>query len=263
MNEEARLILSAYRQNHPDSADPAFAKALAATAGDPALAEWLAGEQAFDQQMSAKLREVPIPAGLRERIIAGAKVSRPRRWWRLPQAWMAAALIAILAAAGFFVRTPEKYEIAEWQTHALSVLEQLENGKTGFDHSSRDPGQLVAWLRGQSAPAPAEIPAKLSTQPTYGCKTWQWNGHRISMVCFKAGQKGGIHLFTTPRATLAKAPPEAKPSFGRHGQWFVASWSKDDHAYMLAGEEGETMLRELIARHGASPQVAAAFLPIR
>jgi hypothetical protein len=53
-----------------------------------------------------------------------------------------------------------------------------------------------------------------------------------------------------------------KPSFARHGQWFVASWSKGPHSYMLAGEEGEPMLRELIARRGV-PQQVAAWLPLR
>jgi len=256
MNEEAKLILSAYRPNGEDAADPAFAQALAAAENEPALAEWLADQQAFDRAVSRKLAEVSAPDTLRERILAGVKLSRPRRWWRLPQLWLAAAAVALLAMLGSFVRSPSKYEIAEWQKHALSVLDELENGRTGFDKRGRDSSQLIAWLRTQSAPAPTEIPAKLSARTTYGCKTWQWNGQRISLMCFKAGEKGGVHLFTTDRASLTKAPPEGTPAFDRHGNWFVASWSKDRHSYMLAGEEGEPMLRELIAQRRSSQQIA-------
>jgi hypothetical protein len=81
-------------------------------------------------------------------------------------------------------------------------------------------------------------------------------------MCFRVGKKGGVHLFTTDRAALAIAPPDGKPSFTRHGQWFVASWSKGPHAYMLAGEEGEPMLRELIAQRGVQQKVAV-WLPLR
>ena len=262
MNEENKLILSAYRSNGEDAVDPAFSEALAAAHEDAALGQWLSEQQAFDRAVSGKLAELPVPDGLRERIVAGVKVSRPRAWWRLPQLWMAAALVALLACLVPLIQSPVRYEIAEWQKHALSVLDELEKGKTGFDKPGRDPAQLAAWLHEQSAPTPTEMPATLSARATYGCKTWQWNGTRISLMCFNIGEKGGVHLFTTERAALAMAPPEGKPSFGRHGQWFVASWSKGPHSYMLAGEEGEPMLRELIAHRGGSQQVAF-LLPFR
>jgi len=261
MNEESKLILSAYRPSGKDADDPAFSEALAVASSDAALGQWLADQQAFDREVARKLAEVSAPAGLRERILAGVKVSQPRRWWRLPQLWMAAAALVLLACLIPLIQSPVKYEIAEWQKHALSVLDELEGGRPGFDKSGRDPAQLVAWLRDQSAPAPTEVPAKLSAQGTYGCKTWQWNGTKISLMCFRVGAKGGVHLFTTERAALAIAPPEGNPSFARHGQWFVASWSKGPHSYMLAGEEGEPMLRELIARRGV-PQQVAAWLPL-
>jgi hypothetical protein len=263
MNEDSKLILSAYRPSGQDVNDPAFSEALANVANDPALAEWFGDQQAFDRAIAQKLAEVPVPAALRDRIRAGASASRPRRWWRIPQLWMAAAAFTVLAVVASLMSRPQgRTELAAWQKHALSVLDQLEHGETGFDQRGSESGQLVAWLRERSAPAPTAIPAKLSTHGTYGCKTWQWDGHQISLMCFNAGKKGGVHLFTTDRGALASAPPEGKPAFARHGPWFVASWSKDQNAYMLAGEEGEPMLRELLVYRDTPRQIAWA-LPVR
>jgi hypothetical protein len=250
MNEQAKLILSAYRPHGQDAEDPTFAEALGATKEDAALGQWFEEQQNFDREVATRLAEVSAPAGLRERILAGAKVSRPRRWW--PQLWALAAVVTLLLAlAPQFA--PPKHEITAWQKHALGVLDELEAGRTKFNHEGNDPAKLTAWLREQSAPTPT-VPAKLTAQQTWGCKTWTWEGRRISLMCFKVGK--GVHLFTTERAGLAAAPPEGKPQFARHGQWFVASWSTGDKTHMLAGEEGEAMLHELIAQRG-SPKVIA------
>ena len=55
MNEENKLILSAYRSNGEDAVDPAFSKALAAAQEDAALGQWLSEQQAFDRAVSGKL----------------------------------------------------------------------------------------------------------------------------------------------------------------------------------------------------------------
>lgn len=254
MKEEAKLILSAYRPHGQDADDPTFAEPLAAAAEDPALAAWLDEQQSFDRQVAERLAEVPIPAGLRERILAGGKVSRQRQWWQWPQFWAVAAAITIMVAvAPHFA--PPKRQVAEWQKHALGVLDDLEAGKVGFEHEGKDSTTLTAWLKDHSAPMP-KVPAKLASTETWGCKMWTWQGQRISLMCFKAGAKG-VHLFTTERAALANAPREGRPEFARYGQWFVASWSVGANTHMLAGLEGEPMLRELIVSRGVPKPVAA------
>jgi hypothetical protein len=73
MNEESKLILSAYRPSGKDADDPAFSEALAVASSDAALGQWLADQQAFDREVARKLAEVSAPAGLRERILAGGE----------------------------------------------------------------------------------------------------------------------------------------------------------------------------------------------
>ena len=77
MNEDPRMILSARRPGGDDDAEPEVAAALEAAKSDAALAEWSEKQTAVDTTISRSLRAVQPPAGLRDRILAGARVSRP------------------------------------------------------------------------------------------------------------------------------------------------------------------------------------------
>ena len=78
-NQEAKFILSAYRPSGEDAARKQFAEALKQVSRDPALANWLADQRAFDQANSDALCSIPVPADLRGNILAGVKIS-PRRF---------------------------------------------------------------------------------------------------------------------------------------------------------------------------------------
>src|SRR5437867_8043687 len=79
-NREAKFILNAYRPGGEDASDPLFAEALVQAQRDPVLARWFNESIAFDTAVTEKLCDVAVPADLRENILAGVKVTRPRRW---------------------------------------------------------------------------------------------------------------------------------------------------------------------------------------
>jgi len=99
-NAEAKFILQGYRPNGADASDATFQAALEQVQRDPALHEWFARQQAFDGAVSAKLNDLPAPAGLREAILAGGRVTEADpsqvRWWRSPALLAAAAAIAVI-----------------------------------------------------------------------------------------------------------------------------------------------------------------------
>src|SRR5206468_40161 len=74
-NTEAKFILNAYRPNGRDATDATFAAALQQAKADPALGAWFAREQSHGAAVAAKLRAIVPPAGLREAILAGGRVS--------------------------------------------------------------------------------------------------------------------------------------------------------------------------------------------
>ena len=71
--QEAKFLLSAYRPDGRDAADPFFAEALAQARSDPELAAWFAREQAMDARISERLGGIVPPQALRESILAGAR----------------------------------------------------------------------------------------------------------------------------------------------------------------------------------------------
>ena len=67
--QEAKQILRCYRPGVDSENDPQIAAALEAARRDPALAQWLQRELAFDETIRAKLRAIPLPPDFRQRIL--------------------------------------------------------------------------------------------------------------------------------------------------------------------------------------------------
>lgn len=264
MNEQAKLLLSAYRPGGADANDPAFAEALAQAGRDPQLRAWLEESQQFDAAMAGKLREVAVPANLRATILAGAKFSQPRRWWQGSRMLALAALLAVFVSVAAFWFSKDS-GLESWQTDSLAVLEKIETGGVRFDAKNEQPAPLVDWLREHAAPVPAAMPTALAAQATFGCKMIDVGGRKVSLICFNLGGEDQAHLFTTVRAGLKIEPPEGHPIFGKKHHWNLASWRSGDEVHMLATQMDETRLRALlpaaIAEHGTlSPSLLAALL---
>src|SRR6266849_8628452 len=92
--EEAKDILSAYRASGEDASDPQFQEALKLAIQDPEMARWFNQEQAWDLQISKKLRELPVSPHLRDQLLVSLKIIRPPSWRRKPAALAAAAVVA-------------------------------------------------------------------------------------------------------------------------------------------------------------------------
>lgn len=74
--DQARFILRSFRAGGADSNDPDFAEALKLANADLELSQWLASERAFDATFAAALVTVPLPAPLREKILAQLAIER-------------------------------------------------------------------------------------------------------------------------------------------------------------------------------------------
>ena len=91
-NEEAKLILQAYRPGGPDASDPLFAEALEHARRDPELQKWFAEQQTLDSLIQSKLRPaVAVPRDLKTNLLALRKIIRPVPWWFQPMKLAAAA----------------------------------------------------------------------------------------------------------------------------------------------------------------------------
>src|SRR6188472_4528014 len=96
--EEAKRILAAYRAGDQDRLDLHFAEALQKTEEDAELARWFAEEQEFDRAVAAQLKSVPVPFGLKTRILANMSSRSGTR-----SRWVVALAAAGAAAAALFL----------------------------------------------------------------------------------------------------------------------------------------------------------------
>jgi hypothetical protein len=276
MIDEIRLHLAARRPGGQDDADPAIAEAVAKTVADPQLAAWAEAEKRSDAALAAKLRQVQPPTGLRDTILAGARVSR-RRWWHWfnAKAWrgfrnsemLAAAAIVILLGAALtwnYLRgtKPEN----DWQAFAATQVAGIESASISLGKVVHSMPEIHAWLAAQTCPTPGQLPESVRKLKIFGCSKLSWRGEPMSIVCFNLGGGREVHLVTVSRRNLPSSPPVGSPVFASVQGYTTASWSEGDRAMMLIGKVDESELRKLMGSatarmKGAAPQ-ARDFLAV-
>jgi hypothetical protein len=107
----------------------------------PECATLARSERALDARLGQAMRQVPVPDGLRARILARLAEDRPverPRWWKQPfglGAAAAAVLAAVLAAYAFFPRQRPALELTV-------VFNQLNLTRPGAEAVSEDLKQL-------------------------------------------------------------------------------------------------------------------------
>jgi hypothetical protein len=244
-NHEAQFVLNAYRPNGQDAADPQFSDALAQARRDPVLQRWLDDSIAFDKAITEKLCAVEVPAGLRESILAGGKVSRPSAWMRPSHKLAMAAAILLFAVAGSVIHEISKPRLAGWQTEGLDVISSLVKGKSRFDFQSHNSAQLVAWLADNRAMTATEIPHRLLELQSLGCKTFSWNGTDVSVLCFVSDGRE-VHLVMTKASAMANRAVNGEPQMVQRGEWATATWRSGEMVYMLALEGSPDQLRSYL-----------------
>lgn len=240
-NDEAKFILRGYRPGGRDAADATFADALEQARVDPALGAWFEREQAHDAAVAAKLSAIAPAAGLREAILAGGRVTRnPAKRWRVP-AWLGlAASVAALIASGLFWLQPahaDEQPLTEFAMHFAA-------GPFRLTTQSDDLDQLRDWLAARRAPLPAQIPKGCSNLRSLGCRTVEYRGKDISLICFEQGRE--YHLFVARRADFPELPECGQPEFLANGKWASAHWTDAENHYVLASDAGTAALQRLL-----------------
>ena len=119
-----------------------------------------------------------------------------------------------------------------------NVIEFLANEISAFKGSKFDKrddelGELRSHLLRTGMPSPQTIPAQLDTMPTMGCVTFDYNGTKLSMICFKNGQV--YHLITADKANFPAHCSQRPQSFACNQQAFKL-WTEGDQVLILCTE---------------------------
>ena len=238
-NQEAQLILQAYRPGGQDASDPLFAEALERAQRDPALQKWLAEENALDARVREKLQTaIPIPPELKSNLLAQRKIVRLAPWYFQPVKLAAAAAVVLLLGLAASRLLPQKQ--AQLVAFRSAMANYSLTKKEHIVFTSHDITQVQEWLQGQGIKADFELPAALRRSPTHGCRLVDWNGRKGAMICFFVN---GEHtdLFVMDGGGLPGLPENGAPQFAEAGGMTTVAWAKAGKIYLLSGKDKKTL----------------------
>ena len=252
-SREAREILKLYRPGDNDSADPRMAEALEQAKRDPELAAWFAQHRAVCAVIRSRLKGIPIPAGLKRKII----IERMEQAKVIPMPGVAkilaaAAAIVILSLIGWFVfnRAPDERTFSNYRDHMAKSVQRGANPYMNM--ASTNQADIRDYFRANGAPVDFVLSKSLAQLPGEGGSLMTWYDQNVELLCLNAGtgaagQRNDLWLFIVKKAALPDAPAAgAAPQFLKVGDLMTASWTKGDRLYLLAGRGEQEDLQKYI-----------------
>jgi hypothetical protein len=241
-SHQAKQVLALYRPGSVDASDPEVAEALDEARRNPELGRWFAQHCAFQASVRAGFRTIGVPEGLKERLLAGPGPRVIQVWWRKPaMLGAAAAMVALIALAGFWFRPQEDMGFSAYRDRMVRTA--LRGYR--MDLLTNDLTQIREFLAKSRTHADYVLAPGLEKLPGEGCAVLGWQGQPVAMICFDLGNKQELYLFVINRSALPNAPPTKTPEFVKVNKLITASWSAGDKVYILAGQGDQNS----IAKH--------------
>lgn len=112
-----------------------------------------------------------------------------------------------------------------------------------LDLETKDPAEMLAFLRRRDAPADVLIPTGLEKLPSMGCRTLHFRGRPVALLCFQ--RKNGVltHLLVVDRAALPTNGTRETPVIAPESEWLTAAWTQGPFTYLLCAKGDEELLR--------------------
>ena len=229
--DEAREILETVRPAGPVEGEPRVAEALRVASQDPALTLLLERQRALDGALADGLRSIPIPAGLRDGILAERKIIRPHFWQDWRTAAPAAAAIILLFVGGVAAINRGSNGFAAFRTELVA---ESWSGDPHLDLESTDLGRVRQWLARTNVASDFKLPEALSEVRVHGARVFEADGRKVALICLADGARH-FHLFVLDRPDFSDLPAAGIPDFEKCGAWKTTSWRQGNHVYVLTG----------------------------
>ncbi len=241
-NEEAKFLLHACRLGGKDSTDPAFAPAFEQLRHDAALQRWFDREQTFAAAVAEKLNSIPPPPTLRDAILAGARVTHVTRQstsrWMRPLLFAAAAALVLAGVAAWWSLAPIPGNTLD--EFAVNFVER----RFLLQKRAPDVSELKTWLAARGGPLPRQLPASFSNLRALGCRTLDFKGHDVSLLCFERDGRE-FHVFVARRDDLAPSTLRSlAPTERSHHT--VTAWSDEQNHYVLVSDAPSETVERLL-----------------
>jgi hypothetical protein len=249
-NERAKIILLCHRPGDPASGDPELEEALQLAQRDRELGQWLQNQSGLRVVVRNKLQDIPIPFGLKTRILANRPQTRPvlpswLDWLRNPV--FTGVMAAILAMVGVAIFWLTHFGPATLEAYQVQMVAFVSN-EYAIDFESDDLHQVRMLLAQNDYPDDYIVPPGLHTYPLEGGVRHRWRGNKVSMLCFGSHEKKipDVWVFVLDRNVLPGAQTSTTPQFSLVGNMATATWSNGQIIYFAATEADESTLRKLL-----------------
>lgn len=235
--EEAKRILLISRTGTADADEPEIAEALLLAENNPELAHWLETQSALQRALRGKFGEIKPPAGLKEQIIsenaAGKQVKPlPRTGW---YALAAALLLMATLAIVWFPKSNADESLAVYQN--AMVRTALSGYSMDLLTNSSEP--VRTYLAENNAPADFTLPSGLQHAMLTGCAVRNWQGTKVSLVCFSTGkplpvgEASDLWLFVVDRSAVKDVPARNAMQLAKINRLATATWTDGNKLYFL------------------------------
>jgi hypothetical protein len=248
---QAKFILSSHRTDRPVPLDPALEEALRTMANDAELQEWFHRQHLWDEKIRSSLRTLKTPENLRSSILAGYHAGAPQPQAR-PRSFglaIAACLAASFILWGGWTVLDRVRHPATFVGFRTDMSMFLKQGFT-LDYVDDQLDQVTQWLGANKSLQGYTLPSTLSDIQSIGCRTLEWHGHRVALICFFLPDGKEVHLFAVNTTDYKDVGPQPTPMFSKEGIWNTASWKQGHWTYVLASQASEARLRELVQHQG-------------
>jgi hypothetical protein len=229
--DEAKTILLLYRPGTADAGDPEIFAALALAKQDPELTRWLAKQEQIISEQAAKGK-----AGFRrQRAVFAVAV--------------AAVVVAVAVLTPLWLQHHGKDD-----TYAIyrNRMAGVALRGYGMDLTTNNPAAIRAYFAQKQAPADYVLPAPLGKTAVIGCAIQDWQGAKVSMVCFRTGrplppgEQSDLWLFVVDRAAVKNAPPAGSRQFVQVSRLGMMTWTEGDKLYVLGMRGDEQALKQYL-----------------
>lgn len=239
---QAREILLSYRPGRDDTSDPQIVEALRLLDQDPELARWFADQQRADEVIRARLRATPVPADLKQRILAEQKIVRPDFVWRRPVLMAAAAAVIVLGLISLWAFRPGAGDGVS--AYRAEMVRLVENGYT-MSVRANNFDQLRQILTEKKWPSDFIVPDRLRNVTVVGGSALEWKGHKIALACMKDHSRG-LWLFVVEDTAFQRAPNSETPRVQMVSASPTAVWSQSGNTYLFTAQGDEAFLRKYL-----------------
>lgn len=174
---------------------------------------------------------------------AGSVVAKEGRRYR-PALAIAACIALLGLVAGLWLNRAPTAAPGSFAAYRADMAQFLRTFPKLDIATDRLP-EVHEWLRQQHPLTQANVPRALEQFPSIGCRTVEWQGKKLALVCFMVeGQV--VHLFVMPRNTFPDANTFANPQIAKVGSLNTASWSSGDNQYLLVTQADKALLQKLL-----------------